>query len=597
MIIRTSGVGKQYSQKGKDKQVFTDFSFTFPEKGIILLKGPSGSGKTTFLRVLGLIEKPSQGAIFYDGKDVSSFSPKQRQEVYEKKVSFVFSSANLVRGLTLMDNLSLFSSDGKRIDSLLTRLGLFDKKKTKAEFLSKGEEIRAALAIALLKDSQVIMLDEPLANLDAENKNKMIGLLNQEKNQKLFLIATHEEKELVPLSNGYISFSKEKKSLSYESFAPDEEKHESASPSKEPAIGNNKTKTLKLSSLFIKKTAFRLILFFVLSFFISGISLLGYSCENCTTSQIQSEILLKADKDKAVILFNDDCSNGERMQRGELGKGMCLATDCFLKVSNGERNESVRIFADPYSYFGRFEVSLGVIKDVGLSEGDGIPSSFAGETFVINPMRIWKAASDGNEFVIMSLDRLKSFIGEESLGLDSDVFLKGTLLLNSAMVPELSSFDYCVSVAIDEELSDLQSINSIKGDKDILNKLFIVSSFLMVLCQLLSLSFVFKALISEKQKELKYLCLMGVNISPILITLSSFISFLGLFSAFLAYSAKSLFIKCGNKLISNSYGFNAAFLGLQINGWFLYEAVIFGLLFIFIALFAYKAKKESNKEI
>ena len=143
---------------------------------LVVFKGPSGSGKTTLLSIIGCMARPTSGRVTIDGRRVSglpeSFLTRERRSTF----GFVFQRFNLVRGLTVMENVVLpaapLGGDPRAVaDSARDRLealGLGAKADTLVEHLSGGETQRAAIARALINDPPVLIADEPTANLDTE---------------------------------------------------------------------------------------------------------------------------------------------------------------------------------------------------------------------------------------------------------------------------------------------------------------------------------------------------------------------------------------------------------------------------------------------
>ena len=166
------------------------------------LVGPSGSGKTTLLNLIGGLDKPDQGKIEINGKDITTMTSNQLIDFRLRNIGFVFQSFNLIPVLTARENvefimylqgLSKIDRD-KRTRALFHQIGLADKMESRPSKLSGGQQQRVAVARALASKPQFILADEPTANLDsksAENLLDIMALLNKEENMT-FIFSTHD---------------------------------------------------------------------------------------------------------------------------------------------------------------------------------------------------------------------------------------------------------------------------------------------------------------------------------------------------------------------------------------------------------------------
>ncbi len=156
---------------GFDKPIFENFSYRFPEKGIVALTGSSGVGKTTLLRIIsGLIKTD---AVKKDGS-----------------VSFLFQDNRLLPWLTAYENISLLSENSDPHE-LLSRVGLLEYKNFYPAQLSGGMQRRVAFSAVLAANASVILLDEPTANLDKENAEIIRELIKEAAKTALIIIASH----------------------------------------------------------------------------------------------------------------------------------------------------------------------------------------------------------------------------------------------------------------------------------------------------------------------------------------------------------------------------------------------------------------------
>ena len=168
------------------------------------LVGPSGSGKTTLLNIIGTLDTPSDGKAIVLGQPVSNLSHKAAAGLRKKHLGFIFQTYNLLPVYTAFENvefplLLLDMTAGERKKAVMDALewvGLSDKAKSKPNQMSGGECQRVAIARAMVKRPEIVLADEPTANLDAENSHHILQTmvkLNKELGTT-FLFATHDEK-------------------------------------------------------------------------------------------------------------------------------------------------------------------------------------------------------------------------------------------------------------------------------------------------------------------------------------------------------------------------------------------------------------------
>jgi putative ABC transport system ATP-binding protein len=195
------------------------------EKGeFISIAGPSGSGKTTLLNLIGCIDKIDSGEIFINNKAVSKMKKKEKAYFRRENLGFVFQSFNLIPVLTAYENiafsLSLLNIDGQekhdRTMKILSEVGLEGKENTLPSKLSGGQQQRVAVARALIKNPEIVLADEPTANLDSVTGKNILDLMLKmnEKYKTTFIFSTHDPmvmdfaKRLVLLHDGQITEDK-----------------------------------------------------------------------------------------------------------------------------------------------------------------------------------------------------------------------------------------------------------------------------------------------------------------------------------------------------------------------------------------------------
>ncbi len=201
-MIELREVGKVFNQgQPNECRALCEVSLSLERGGITVFKGPSGSGKTTLLTLIGGLARPTSGRITLDGRLLSNLPERFLTEVRRHTFGFVFQQFNLIRGLTVLENVMLPAyplgkpyrqlRDGAR--ALLDRFGLGAKAESRVEWLSGGEAQRTALARALINDPAVLIADEPTANLDSALSREVLALLGELAAQgRTVLISSHD---------------------------------------------------------------------------------------------------------------------------------------------------------------------------------------------------------------------------------------------------------------------------------------------------------------------------------------------------------------------------------------------------------------------
>ena len=164
--------------------------------------GTSGSGKSTLLHMLGGLDRPDEGKVYVDGKDIFSLKEEALTIFRRRKIGFVFQSYNLVPVLSVYENVALpVELDGKRadrafIEEILDTLGILQKARSLPGQLSGGQQQRAAIARALASRPSILLCDEPTGNLDSRTSQDVLGLLKlsgQKFGQTIVMITHNEE--------------------------------------------------------------------------------------------------------------------------------------------------------------------------------------------------------------------------------------------------------------------------------------------------------------------------------------------------------------------------------------------------------------------
>lgn len=198
-IIRVENVSKTYQNGEVSNQVLDHISFTIQEGELVAVVGDSGSGKTTLMNLLGALDTPDSGKIIIRNQEISRMNQAQRTLYRRNNIGFIFQDYNLIQVLNVYENimlplqLSRKKVDEEKIDFLLDKLLLSDKKYAQPSQLSGGEQQRVAIIRALIHDPELILADEPTGNLDSKNTIQVIKLIQIlcKKMKRTTIMVTH----------------------------------------------------------------------------------------------------------------------------------------------------------------------------------------------------------------------------------------------------------------------------------------------------------------------------------------------------------------------------------------------------------------------
>ena len=203
-IIKVDALCKSYRDNINNLQVLREINFTVERKEFLAIQGPSGAGKSTLLHILGGLDNPTTGKVYFEDADIYGLDEFSRATFRNRKVGFVFQFFHLLPELNALENVllpSILKSWWERKNSLnfavslLERLGLEDRKTHRPSELSGGEQQRVAIARALINHPQLLLCDEPTGNLDSDNGEKILRLLkevNQEEGITVVMV-THDK--------------------------------------------------------------------------------------------------------------------------------------------------------------------------------------------------------------------------------------------------------------------------------------------------------------------------------------------------------------------------------------------------------------------
>ncbi|HXP95490.1 MAG TPA: ABC transporter ATP-binding protein [Telmatospirillum sp.] len=201
-VVALDNVSKNYRLGDVTVPALTCVSFSIPRQRFAMIVGPSGSGKTTLLNLIGCIDAPSAGSLFVCGQDVAALSDNALTDFRARNIAFIFQTFNLFPVLSAFENveyplllLGLKASERReRVTAVLEQVGLIDQRHHRPNQLSGGQRQRVAIARALVKAPEIVLADEPTANLDSHTGAAIIELMRkvQQEQAVSFIFSTHD---------------------------------------------------------------------------------------------------------------------------------------------------------------------------------------------------------------------------------------------------------------------------------------------------------------------------------------------------------------------------------------------------------------------
>ncbi|CAK7024042.1 MAG: Lipoprotein-releasing system ATP-binding protein LolD [Desulfovibrio sp.] len=200
-LYKFSNVNKVFSAPGENLEILKDINLVVEEGQALAIVGASGSGKSTLLHLMGALDTPSTGAVYFDGQDMTHMTPDQKAAFRNKTLGFVFQFHHLLPEFSAVENVAMPAIIGGERQSavmpkareMLERVGLAARMDGKVATLSGGERQRVAIARSVLMRPRVLLADEPTGNLD-EHTGEQVGALMNELNRELgmtLVVVTH----------------------------------------------------------------------------------------------------------------------------------------------------------------------------------------------------------------------------------------------------------------------------------------------------------------------------------------------------------------------------------------------------------------------
>lgn len=185
-MIKVENLTKSFETEEIQTIALNKVSLEVADGEFVAIMGPSGCGKSTLLNILGLLDNPTEGNYYLDGREVGHLREKERTEVRKGQIGFVFQSFNLIDELNVFENVELpltylgikASERKERVQNILKRMSISHRGRHFPQQLSGGQQQRVAIARAVVANPKLILADEPTGNLDSKNGLEVIRLLN-----------------------------------------------------------------------------------------------------------------------------------------------------------------------------------------------------------------------------------------------------------------------------------------------------------------------------------------------------------------------------------------------------------------------------------
>jgi putative ABC transport system ATP-binding protein len=200
------GISRTYRLDAVDVPALVDISLVILPDRFTVISGPSGSGKTTLLNLIGCIDRPDRGTIMVGGKAVQKMSDDALSDFRARQLGFVFQNFNLLPVLTAFENVEYplvlagvpAAKRRSRVEKLMAAVGLSEHVRKRPGQLSGGQRQRVAIARALVRRPQIVLADEPTANLDSKTGAEIIELMRsmQQRHHASFIFSSHDPKVL-----------------------------------------------------------------------------------------------------------------------------------------------------------------------------------------------------------------------------------------------------------------------------------------------------------------------------------------------------------------------------------------------------------------
>nr|WP_321450502.1 ABC transporter ATP-binding protein [uncultured Carboxylicivirga sp.] len=186
-MLQTKNLQKIFRTEEVETTALNNVNIHIQKGEFVAIMGPSGCGKSTLLNIIGLLDNPSEGELYFDGIEISKYKERQRTDLRKGNIGFVFQSFNLIDELTVFENIEMpliylklsARERRERVQKVMERMQIAHRAKHFPQQLSGGQQQRVAFARAVVANPKLILADEPTGNLDSKNGAEVMNLLRQ----------------------------------------------------------------------------------------------------------------------------------------------------------------------------------------------------------------------------------------------------------------------------------------------------------------------------------------------------------------------------------------------------------------------------------
>ncbi len=201
-MLEIKGLTKDYQLGKTEVHALRGIDLEIEKGEFMTIAGPSGSGKTTLLNIIGCLDTPTSGQVILDGANINELNEAEKTQLRRSKLGFIFQSFNLIPVLTAFENtelpLLLLKTEkeqrSRQVEKVLDMVGLSEYSDHRPDELSGGQRQRVAIARSIISKPEIIIADEPTANLDTETGNNIIRIMKDinDKEETTFIFSTHD---------------------------------------------------------------------------------------------------------------------------------------------------------------------------------------------------------------------------------------------------------------------------------------------------------------------------------------------------------------------------------------------------------------------
>ncbi len=203
-LIKVTNLNKTFYFQKKKLNILRNINIDIKKGEMVALLGPSGSGKSTFLHMIGLLDKPTSGQIYFQEKITNKMNENEKDQIRRKNISIIYQQNNLLNDFTSLENVSIAmisANQNKKLSitkstKILNKVGLNSRLEHFPSDLSGGEQQRVAIARAFVNEPNLILADEPTGSLDQKTAKEIFSLFLKLKSQKRTIIYATHNREL-----------------------------------------------------------------------------------------------------------------------------------------------------------------------------------------------------------------------------------------------------------------------------------------------------------------------------------------------------------------------------------------------------------------